>query len=639
MVNKELSEILYIYQEKINGKVFDIEKAKEVINLIAKRKGNELDQFKTLIIEKFRSFQEKNEKRVIKKTYTTYLSNNFEQFFAQFIHIFFGLDKESLKVDLKEKISSSLLILEYAYYLSPKEMEKFEEIAQKIPGNLTDSLFLTRYLYVVLKVLGILVKDLTGENLLISLDCANVVDDNEHKKLKFLVLIRESREDIFENYLQMTLYYFLKQIKGIPDQYFKKLLEGREELYEIAYKEYFIIREKLIDLLYYFYKKCKLLGNFCPILDLLNYVCSRVEDSIYSKKDIIQKDFLVNFDYTLEKKNAILEIFDFLDKKSTLYSTFQANNLPSPKAQFNLLLLILKYFFSSGLEALEVGDLLFLPEEFKDQLNEYNLKEKENTIGAHSIKNIGLFINYLAILSNITDADVFAKKIFGKDVNLINYKFFRTFLNSFNIKIALLVEEKNTKLSENPKNKLFTFNIVIDHICRIIYVLIDKIFLRKTPEEASDNFIDPRGRYVGKNIALRVLELLIFQEFNFSDDIWPEYLISLNKEKVIKDLREYTEIPSKYFYKDIELVKFLTMFNLHSFTQERTFEKWLIQEIIAPLNKFINSIRDSIKDPHNNIEVYEVLSNWMTKDITNEKIINDFKFVCQQMAPFWSKIE
>ena len=79
-------------------------------------------------------------------------------------------------------------------------------------------------------------------------------------------------------------------------------------------------------------------------------------------------------EYSVEKKNSIIKIFNFLDNKSTLYATFQANNLPSAKSQLNLFLLYMKYYFGSGLEALEVSDLLFIPEIFKTTLNQYNKK-------------------------------------------------------------------------------------------------------------------------------------------------------------------------------------------------------------------------------------------------------------------------
>ncbi|MHA1150321.1 MAG: hypothetical protein ACTSR8_19005 [Promethearchaeota archaeon] len=639
MANQELTKVLKHYTEKIKGQVFNIKKEIETFLDIAQLKEQKFKELKELIVQKYNEFKEKNNKRVIKKTFTTFLYNDYNSFFETFIHNFFGLDKDSLKIKLKEKISDSILIIQYKYRLKDEELKLFDSTTKKIEGRFYGKLFSTGFFFFIISVLGIILRRTIKEDIIISMDCANIKEEDDQNTLDFLVLIRKNRKDIFEKYLDMNLFYFLKQIKGIPDDFFDKLLKSREVLFQIAIKEYYTIREKLIDILYYFYKKCKLIGNLCPILDLLNYVCSRVEDSVFSKVDVIQKDFLSNFDYSIEKKNAILKIFDFLDRKSTLYSTFQANNLPSLKSQFNLFLLYIKYFVTSGLEALEVGDLLFLPKIFKDVLNEHNLNDDNYSIGSISIRNIAQFINYLAIISNMESVDLLFKKIFKRNISHLNYKFFRTFLNSFNTKISFLIEEQNTFLSENPENKLFTFNIVVDHICRIIYTLIDKIFLRKTPDDASKNFIDPRGRYIGRNIALRVLELLIFQEINFSDDIWPEYLISLKKNHVKKSLEKVIDIPDKYFYNGQDIIRFMTLYNAQSFTNEITFEEWLIKDIFTPLNEFIMDIKNSVHDLNNTIEVYEILSEKLLYDIEDDKTKKAFKFICQQLAPFWQTIE
>jgi hypothetical protein len=197
---------------------------------------------------------------------------------------------------------------------------------------------------------------------------------------------------------------------------------------------------------------------------------------------------------------------------------------------------------------------------------------------------------------------------------------------------------ENEILSENPKNEPYTFDIIVDHISRMLYVLIDKIFLTSSnPDDSSKNFIDPRGRYIGKNIALRVLELFIFQEFNYSDDIWPEILISLQATRVKKDLKAIINIPDKYFYNDKDLTRFITTYNLQSFDNALFFEEWLINEIILPLNDFILNIRKLIKDPTNKKEIFEQLFKFMSKDISakDKNTLNDIKFVCERLVQYW----
>jgi len=298
----------------------------------------------------------------------------------------------------------------------------------------------------------------------------------------------------------------------------------------------------------------------------------------------------------------------------------------------------MKYYFGSGLEALEVGDLLFLPEKFKSCLNNYN-KNDEDVISANSINTINEFLNYFSTLSNIENTDLFFHRLFNKNISELNYGFFKTFLKSFNSDFSLKLQAENSLLSESPENIPLSFDKIVDHMCRILYVLIDKIFLRSNPDEASSNFIDPRSRYIGKNIALRVLELFVFQDINYSDDVWPDYIISLNKQNLKRDMKNYDlQISEENFYSDEELIQIMITYNIQSFSDQPYFEEWLINEIIMPLNKFFLHIKKSVRSL-NEIEVYEKLSEYFISDNKDDQVIKDFKFVCQKIAPFWKKFE
>lgn len=604
---------------------------------ILKSKGALFSDFKEGIRKEWEQFKLKNQNRIIQKTYSSFFFQYFDNYLKFYLPNFCGFDSDSLKLIAKEKISDDDLFLEYSYYLSPEEMEFFNEFAESFKDTSDGITSPFGYLYLVVAILGVILRKLTNEKFYIVLDAAVIKNGDNNNTLNFLIVIKNSHDELFDNYYSMYLYYFLKYFENVPEAYSDKLLKGRDRVYEIALEEYSFAREKLVDLLYYFYKKCNLLQNFSPILDFLNFVNSRVEDSIFPKLDIIRKEFLQNFDYTNEKKNSFITIFDYIDKKATLYATFQANNLPSQKSQFNLFLLYMKYYFGSvSLEALEVSDLLFLPGEFKNRLNKLN-KTLDNVISAKNINEIQDFIDIFSILTNVEHPNVFFEKIFNKNISQINYDFLRSFLRSLNISITQLISRENKVLSEAPNNEPLTFKIVVDHICRMLYTLIDKIFIRKIPGQASKNFIDPRSRYVGRNIALRVLELFIFSDLNVSDDVWPDYIISMNKDALLNDLKDKVIIPEKFFYRYEDIVRFVVTYNFQSSKDQIIFEEWLITEIIIPLNNFILNIRKSIKDLTNKIEIYEKLKEFFVKGSKDDEIIQDIEFVCQQLAMFWEK--
>ena len=640
MAYKELKYIIENLQERANTLDFDIKNFNIVLFEVLENKGTLFEEFKKDIRLRWEAFEKKNKNRVIKKTFTSFFYENFHDLFSYFIEVFFGFKKKSLNLSNKEKISDEIIFFEYNFLQNLNEEDIFVKISNEFKVEILYGFSLiTGYLYFLVRLLGIVIRKTIQKRIFILLDAVTVKNIDVNKNLNFMVIVKDSKDDIFKYYYNMVLYYFLRQIKGIPEEFFDKLLEGREKLYQVALEEYSTSKEKLVDLLYYFYKKCNLLQSFSPLLDFFNFVGARVEDSVFSKLDIIKKEFLINLEYTPEKKDSIIKFFDYLDKKSTLYSTFQANNLPSPKSQLNLFLLYMKYYFGSGLEALEVGDLLFLPTIFKDALNQYN-KNIDDVIGTNSIKNIKEFLNFLSALSNTKSINLFFQKIFKKNISQLNYGFFRTFLKSLNSNFSQKIEQENKILSEDPQNAPLTFNIIVDHICRILYVIIDKIFLRSSPDDASKNFIDPRSRYIGKNIALRVLELFVFQDINYSDDVWPDYIISLNRGQLKDQLEQFNvTIPEKQFYTAQELIQIMITYNIQSFSDQPFFEEWLIYEIIIPLNNLIQDIRNAVKDPTNEIEVYEKLSEILLLGIKDEKNIKDIKFLCQNLAPFWKHVE
>ena len=635
MANRELLTILKSIGEKAKGKELTFKRNSQIFFDILESNNNSFKEFKGKIREEWEQFKFKNQNRIIKKTYSTFFFSYFQDYFKFYLQNFCGFDTNSLELTIKEKISDDQLFLEYSYSLSLEEQKYFKEFSETFSSGSNGVASPIGYLYLVVAILGVNLRSLLEEQFYIVLDGAILKNGEENNTLKFLVVIKNSHDELFNNYYYMYLYYFLKYFKDVPKPYFEKLLEGREKVYKIALDEYSSAKEKLVDLLYYFYKKCNLLQNISPLLDFLNFVCSRVEDSVFPKLGIIKKEFLQNFDYTDEKKNSLLRIFDTIDKKSTLYSTFQSNNLPSQKAQFNLFLLYTKYFFGNGsLEALEVGDLLFLPEDFKIALNRTN-KKLDNVINANTIKDIQEFFDNFSIISNSENPNLFFQIIFNKDISQINYDFFRAFLNSINTGIKRLIESENKILEENPNNEPLTFKIVVDHICRMLYVLIDKIFIRKLPGQASKNFIDPRSRYVGRNIALRVLELFIFSDFNVSDDVWPDVIISMNKDTLLKELENYEiQIPEKHFYQYEDFDRFLITFNFLS-SKNLVFEEWLISGLIIPINDFILKIRGLIEESGKKFEAHEVLKEYFISNSKGIENLQDLEFICRQISVTW----
>jgi hypothetical protein len=638
---KGLEETLDYLEKKIIGKNFNLNTNNILFFEIINRKQQNFIQFQNKIKTKWQEFVNKNRDHFLQKTYTDFFNAHFNEFFIEFLEQFFFLDcHKSLRLITKEKLSSELLLIEYNYYLSGEEELIFQKYGEKLELKEQGLYFHMIYLYQILKSLNIMYKEIIQKPFEITLEGAILNQGGEHNFLHFLVIIKNNREQLYDYYYHMILIYFFKQFKDVPDHIIERLEHGREDLFDFVLKKYskYEMREKLIGLLYFFYKKCILLKSIRPLLDFFNFVASRVEDSVFSKIDVIKQDYLSNFDYDIEKKTKLIDMFNFLDRNSTLSSTFLANNLPSIESQLNLFSLYRNYYLAAGLETLESGSLLFMPDIFRNKLNNYNSTIKnKNIIDSYSIKTINRFLDYLLTKINSENTDIFFQKIFNKTVSTLNYEFFKTFLRSMNKKLFnILEEDKKERL--NALDNHLSFNALVGHISRMLYVLIDKIFLYKSLDKASKNFIDTKGRYIPKNIALRIYELLMFQDMNFSDDLWPYFLISVNKEKIFKIIKEQNiKIQEKYCYEEDDLTRFFITYNFQSSLQGIFLEKWLLTDLIIPCNKFIINIGNSVSDINNKKEIFQILKTYFSKGIQDKQIIKEINKICQELSAFWTE--
>ncbi|TXT67082.1 MAG: hypothetical protein BAJALOKI1v1_190025 [Promethearchaeota archaeon] len=643
---EELERTLSFLEEKIKGQKFNLKTSNKIFFDIINRKRQRFEVFQSDLRSNWDEFKGSKDTSFIKKNYSDFFNRNFHEIIIIFLERFFGLEAvDSLRLVSKEKLSSELLLFEYTYTLSKREATLFQKYRKRLNLMQYGLFFHLTYLYLIFSVLNIILKEIIDEEFQIALEGATLNQDGSNNFIHFLVIIKGSRNQFYDYYYKMILFYFFKQFRSVPKNVVETLESDKEKLFELALQCYSksSMRKSIVELLYFFYKKCTLLKSIRPLLDFFNFVCSRVEDSIYSKLNIIKSEYLNKLDYDTDTKNNLIKIFNYLDRTSTLSSTFLANNLPSRKSQSNLFSLYKKYYFGMGLETLESSNILFLPNLFRKTLNQHNHSlEENNIVNSNSIKNVNRLFDYFIDIIDIESSDVFFQKILNKSIFTLNFEFFKTFFRSLNKKFLFLISHFEKEKASESQDSYKSFDFIVAHISRMLYVLIDKIFLDESPKKASKNFIDKRGRYIPKNIALRVLELLIFQDMNFSDDLWPDFLLSMNKERVLERLKEFNiEIHNKYFYTDEDLTRLLITYNFQSYSQDskgRFLEVWLIKDIIVPCNEFILKIWNSLTDKNDADEIYETLCTFFSEGIEDEMVLSDITSICKKLTPFWKEM-
>ncbi|NHJ24620.1 MAG: hypothetical protein EAX89_08595 [Candidatus Lokiarchaeota archaeon] len=120
MVEK-LEAILKSIGENVKGNNLTLKMNSSMFYEILQEKELEYIQFREDIKRDWEDFKQKNLDRIIKKTYSTFFYQFFHKYFKTYLDLFCGLDKKSLQLNLKEKVSEENLFLEYTYLLYSKE--------------------------------------------------------------------------------------------------------------------------------------------------------------------------------------------------------------------------------------------------------------------------------------------------------------------------------------------------------------------------------------------------------------------------------------------------------------------------------------------------------------------------------------
>ena len=170
MVNKELRTILKSIGAHSEGGNLTIKLNSHVFFDILKAKNNVFNKFKDKINKDWNEFKQKNKNRVIKKTYSSFFFQYFDELLTFYLENFCGYDTNSLKLIEKEKISDENLFLEYSYNFSLEEKEVFNEFAEEFSDKVDGLTTPSGYLYLVISVLGVVLRKLLDEKFYVVLD-------------------------------------------------------------------------------------------------------------------------------------------------------------------------------------------------------------------------------------------------------------------------------------------------------------------------------------------------------------------------------------------------------------------------------------------------------------------------------------
>ena len=550
--------------------------------------------------------------------------------FSYFLTEILPFDKRSLaQTDISVTIYRDIFI-DFQYSFSKTEIQAFKSL--KNHYNLSEKVEkIIEFIFSSLvHTFGMQIGDIIPENFQIEM-ISGVAHVEEEEKVDFVISVRQRERNLKDFFLHSHIYQFSELFQQIPQTIKNKLRMQKDLIYLLALERYFGLQPYIISVLARIQKKCISLQHVTPLLDILNFVFSRVEDSVYDTNKIL--DYVAEkFTKNQTKREELLKLFDICNKNAVLFGTFQSNNRSQLQEQYRLFFLYNLQFFGTGIDRIDDLDNFILPSVFK------MLVEGMKQQFIHFSDYFTLFERFLQIsfaLSSNPAFKIVFKHIFQYNVDDLNEDFFSAFITSLNKRIFSEISISNKKLGSNP----LQYPEVVDFIIKTIYHSIHTIFIAEDPLKASKNFRDSISRYSPKNIALRSLELLFFKEIPLSDNNWMNYNLSRNKEKVKKLLNEYIKIPKDYFFSNKKLLH-ISMKHFYSLESETVLEEWLGEYILKPFFAFIDSFWSKLKNKKTVTSqlIFQELFSLLSKSIINPQSLDNLEILCEKLASTFSEV-
>ena len=550
-----------------------------------------------------------------------------------FENMFLGFNVKQLHLLSKEgdlQKNSDLFFL-YQYNLTEEEIEEFRWFKQeyKHPDHYYH---IISYIFnLIVLVFSHLVTDILKKDISFSLICADIKDQVPNQKtLQFLIAIRKPETEFLKSFLNSLIYDFAELLPGIDFGLLKNLYNRKEKLYPMALQAYPTSQEQLTRVLYTLQRKSQVLEHINPLLDILNFIAARVEDSIYNTNELVHEILVDSIGLTSDAALIPVyeDIFEFLNTSASLFSTFQSNNRAIIHRQYQLFFFYGLYFLPMDLLSSHTNPGLFFPTTFYDTLSQ-KFKKKSNIEQSFHILN---FFLLQGIKFGADKAlDVVFSKVFNQSIHLLNESFFAALLKSINSKLAIIIREK---LPDNVSFNQF-YDEMIHVMCIIMQNLVTKIFIRARPEDAIGNFRDNLTRYTPKQIALRVLELRIFKDIPLADNNWQDYYLSRNKNTVKRNLVKYYDIPDNYFFTEERLLKINMNYERGILEETPLLEEWLVTNILQPFNEFYSLIHKQIRKKSDFDRIRAEIYHFFSRGIIEHSVLEKIEDYADHFAELW----
>lgn len=556
-------------------------------------------------------------------TSLSFFQKKFNEFFSYYLTSILPFKEKNLKYRGPSFTFYKDMEITYQYSFLKEELDYFKEFQQHYMSSESVEKSIEYIFWLFVSASGFLIGQIVHDNFVIELNCGRV-ELSENPRIIFIVGVRQKESIMNDFYFKTELFHFSEFFSDkLPKETKDKLKTEKNLIYLNALDRYSDIEPYILSMLERMYNKCYTLQSITPILDLLNFVASRVEDSIYDTNDLLDEVFQ-KFSIDGKIKEIIIQLYNYCSKNSSLFSMFQSNNRPQMNTQYTLSLLLMQYFFIDP-------DAMYL----KDV---YGAKQKElynkNSLYSQFDPLFRDFILKTNLITHNSAVGFYLKRIFNKGLSELNEHFICVFMNTVNVKFFQDLDDLNKKFPDYH----ITFDFFLENLVKIIFHMIKKVFLAPSPEIASQNFYDKLGRYSPKRIALRTLEILMFKEMPLSDNSWQHYLLSRNKKKVAKAFQNYLTIPDDYFFSQKALVH-INMMYIFSIDKTELLENWTVDNIQEPFyvycfeifTRLKNKVRkEQITDQNQIFKILnQIIFDYLSQNVINQEVLENLELISE----------
>lgn len=422
-----------------------------------------------------------------------------------------------------------------------------------------------------------------------------------HAAVEFIISFNDYRvQDLQERYFDCNLLSFIEDTLNltVSDRNRRMLLAKNAAMSAFARDYYYKYQDEVIATIKHFRKLCLMTGKIYHLFDLIAFLITRYDISIYSVQDILKMYAKKN---ELSEKETLMAsyILDAITELAIIHATFQSNYTGLQEKVGQVLMIILQYYLVD-LDDHVLSEKIFMGHKVSEYLN---MLSKDTTQGNHAKKSSNMhvkdripeFLVKQFMIFNDPGHLLLIKTIFGRTADNLVFRFFTSFLKTSHEQLMHSI----TKLKESSNlQREVSFQSAVNFLCDFLIFALDKTFLQPTLREASRKFDDPKSRFSEINVATRVVEIVLFRELPLQDGLWMSTL-------ALKFKNNLTIIPNitKIIQEKISSY-LLNNFVLHDRSSRKTtplLHEWFNNDIIKPLYFFFRQIEHSL-GPNSSLE-------------------------------------